>query len=364
MATTADAEFGWELLRESHYSLTLDEINKRLKRAGFAPVSSRMYQHYHKLVRYGFATYLPINQLDVKTLQNPAWDAYIRARSLPRETNLPVILRVPSHEEVIQVPGRARRLSDAYVTVRVAGSRNIEAFTELAARSNGNIEIEFPDSGERHWAELESVTLEASQRYATVRLMFLTVEDAARLTGREILGDRMVKLRLSSGDDVLFGLVVQQLSWLYQASDSARAISEELLVEFRAEKRFAVSPPRISALSLASPLELVVEIAAPATFLLLGSLELARRRVQQRRVARDKKGKESITRAVSGQSSDPEGSSLVDGARSRLQEEIGRAQTSRRGPSPRLEGLWLNQLYPSAERLAESTEEMEIEEQD
>lgn len=90
MATKEDAEQGWRIFREENYALTLDEVNQRLVRQGHSAVSQRMYQRYGKLHRYGYDNYIPINQLDVKTLQNPVWDAAARNRYVARETRLAV----------------------------------------------------------------------------------------------------------------------------------------------------------------------------------------------------------------------------------------------------------------------------------
>lgn len=359
MATVADAEFGWQLYQDSHYSLSLREINKRLKENGFSPIAPRTFQHYQKLVRYGFASYLPINQLDVKTLQDPAWDAFIRARSLPRDTNLSVVLRLQDDDDVIQIRGRARKMSDAYAVIRVTGTRNIEALSRLGARPEQQVVIEFPDSGDVRGALIDAVTLEGARPYASVRVRFLTVEDGARLSGREVLSDQSIRLRLTSSDsDPLFGLVVQQLSWLYQAVDSARAMSEELLVEFRAEKKFAVAPPRVSTLTLQSPMELIVEVAAPATLLLLGAFHIARGRAERSTTAKGKK----VAVPADGTQLPTAHDRVVQTAREKIQSEIGHSAASRRAASPRLEGLWLNQLYPSAERLLDSTDSLEAEE--
>lgn len=71
---------GWEIYKASGYEATLVEINDELSARGLPPVSSRMYVHYRKMRRYGYEQYLPINQLDVCTMEDPIWDRTLRGR--------------------------------------------------------------------------------------------------------------------------------------------------------------------------------------------------------------------------------------------------------------------------------------------
>lgn len=352
MATAADAEVGWQLFQDSHYSFSLDEINRRLRDQGFSPVSSRMYQHYRKLVRYGFATYLPINQLDVKTLQDPAWDAFIRGRAFPYDVNAPVIVRFQGTEEVIEFRGRTRTISDAYVVVVISGSRNIETLSSLSPILDLPGQLQFSDSGEEKWILVDSIVIEPSRRSARVRLRFLSVQETSHLSGRHVLPDRLVRLRFAREEEPLLGSVVQQLQWAYQAVDSSRAICEELLSDMRAQKEFSLGPPRVTALSLQSPLELLVEVGVSAALVLLGALEIARSEEAEH------------TTSSLGSRVLAAGEALIDRARESLRVETGRPSARPGGPSPRLEGLWLNQLYPSAKRLVDSSDDVEATEEE
>jgi hypothetical protein len=63
--TMRAAEVGWSLFQPGGPPPTLDEINAELARCDLPPVSPRMYDHYRRLVRHGFTTYVPINELDM-----------------------------------------------------------------------------------------------------------------------------------------------------------------------------------------------------------------------------------------------------------------------------------------------------------
>ena len=65
-----DAKAGWQIWRQSGFTLARDELNARLEALGHMPVSVRTFAHYEKLRRYGYERYVPINQLDVKSLKD------------------------------------------------------------------------------------------------------------------------------------------------------------------------------------------------------------------------------------------------------------------------------------------------------
>jgi hypothetical protein len=59
------AEVGWSLFQTEDGNRSLDEINQELARRELPGISPRMYDHYGRLVRHGFSTYAPINELDM-----------------------------------------------------------------------------------------------------------------------------------------------------------------------------------------------------------------------------------------------------------------------------------------------------------
>jgi len=98
MPVPENAETGWEIYKASDHELTLGEINDELSARGLPPVSQRMYSHYRKLHRHGYAQDVPINQLDVRTMEDPVWDRALRGRYPLYEVEEPVrilLLRNP-----------------------------------------------------------------------------------------------------------------------------------------------------------------------------------------------------------------------------------------------------------------------------
>lgn len=119
MATFKDAQAGWSIFRDYDFTLSLEEINQRLIGDGFAPVALRTYSHYQKLRRYGYDHYIPINQLDVKTLQNLVWDVSSRNRYPLIETRIPLLVRVQTRDGSFEFRGQGVQISEGSLAVRI-----------------------------------------------------------------------------------------------------------------------------------------------------------------------------------------------------------------------------------------------------
>lgn len=257
MAKYEDTRAGWEIFQESDYTLRLDEINSFLIRQRRSPVSDRTFRHYQKLVRYGFEHYLPINQLDVKTLHNPVWDAATRNRYTTLEANVPVRVRILGASDVLELDGHATRLSESIVIVHLVPS---EATRQLPEQSIGlPAQLEFRGPREVVIATIDSISIRSRPRRISLRLGVLTPLPTPEVLGRERFAPAELLIRVSPrGQDVLLTQVVQQVYWFFQAIESASVISAELLVALDRTQRFAIGPTQIRRLRLESPLEVIV----------------------------------------------------------------------------------------------------------
>jgi hypothetical protein len=59
------AEVGWTVFVADEPRPDLDEINGVLESQELPAISPRMLDHYGRLVRHGFTSYMPINELDM-----------------------------------------------------------------------------------------------------------------------------------------------------------------------------------------------------------------------------------------------------------------------------------------------------------
>lgn len=259
----ADAEAGWEIYRDSDFSLKRAEVNDELHRRGLPPVSDRTFRHYGKLRRFGYERYLPINQLDVHTLRDPIWDKSLRSRYLMYDVHEDGKLFVPSAEGVVVLDATVISLSDGEAVLRVA-STYVNLLTEHAKRTEAPVDVLFAQTGELRLAELDKVTLDRRRRQVVAKVFFSQVESIGSLLGRDPLPAGRVRITVGAkGDAVLLAGTAQQVYWLFQAVEAMRLAASEMLRSVDAQGLRSIPPAEVKRLSVASPLEAVLLGAVP-----------------------------------------------------------------------------------------------------
>lgn len=269
-ATSRDAQEGWEIFRESGYALSFSDLNKALKRAGFRPISARMFQHYHKLVRYGYEEYLPINQLDVRTLQNPVWDAATRNRYTLREISMEAELRFLHRGEFLVLRGLATRISDASVVVRLEGAIAEEVAATKIRAGDQRVDIVFLGTGEVLRGSIESIYARPKEELAVFRIVLTDRGSLEALDLRRPLSVRRLRVEVHDPRDAVYlADVVQSFYWLFQGVEAARAVTDELLIGLDLNQEFAIPAARVDRVRMESPLQVELLLGAPVIFLVL-----------------------------------------------------------------------------------------------
>jgi hypothetical protein len=268
VASRKDAEAGWEIFKDSDYAASLGEINEELIRRDLAPVSARTYRHYFKLHRYGYERYLPINQLDVRTLQDPVWDKGMRTRFqlFPVDQPVRVVLLVDGRP--VQLDGRAGELSEGEAVITLEGRAAVDAVAAIRGADWG-LQVLFTRTGELRLAEAEKVNVDTRRRRVRLTVTFARLRDVDALVERIELAEGQLSITLA-GDSagVLLARTTQDLYWLFQAVESSRLLVAELLSEIDSDGRVRLSPAVVRRLSVASPLEAAILAAGPVLFFL------------------------------------------------------------------------------------------------
>lgn len=254
--------------------MSIDDINERLQDQGFRSVSARTYQHYHKLFRYGYENYVPINQLDVETLQDPVWEDSVRKRYAFRETHLEVEVRLLDGKTLLIFPGLAARVSDAMVVVRFSDSDAVGYFAAHRRRRRAILEIAFRDTGEVIAASLDSIYIEMQRDVAVVRA---AIQDPLLIDGlglREPLDERSLRVVIAARDATVFlGDVAAALYWIFRGIEAARLAADDLLLAVHPEGRFGLPPSRVRRMQLSSPLTIDIVSDAATIVIALGVVE-------------------------------------------------------------------------------------------
>lgn len=266
-----DALEGWEIFKESGYSVSLTEINAELRRRGLRAVSGRMFQHYHKLFRYGYEEYLPINQLDVKTLENPVWDAAVRKRYAFREASVDVDVRLLARDELLTFRGLASRISDSTMVVRFSDGSAVAYFSEHKRRRETPLDILLIATGELLRGSLDSIYIEMRRDVAVLRINLDNPSLVDDLGLRQPLDERRLRITIEPRRaDVFLGDIVQSFYWIFQGIEAARVASEDILLSFDPQRQYGLPPSRIRTISLSSPLRIDLLTNAPTVVLALG----------------------------------------------------------------------------------------------
>lgn len=279
MARYEDARAGWELYRASAYDLSLDEVNDRLTRAGYAPVSVRTYSHYRKLERYGFKRYLSINRLDVATAQDPFVDRAIRSRYRPRNVELPVQLILHTGTGPAEVVGRTTELSEFGLVLIVDDAAQVEALASKPPRRGSATTVNVLDPPATFEGRVEEVTVGDAE--ASIAIEFLRLRPIAEVSGEELLPATNLRLVLRRGDDPYLTDLTRDIYWTTQLVDVATALASEVALGLASDGNAVAPQPRIHRLSMQSPLTLELTVAVPAAVVLLailkGALPMAQR---------------------------------------------------------------------------------------
>ncbi|HJT91240.1 MAG TPA: hypothetical protein VJ777_04765 [Mycobacterium sp.] len=263
MPVPENAQTGWEIYKASDYESTLPEINDELQARSLAPVSQRMYSHYRKLHRYGYEQYIAINQLDVRTMEDPVWDRALRGRYPLNRVEESVRVLLLANDEPVELLGVAEEVSDGEVILRISGSRAMDVFGRAGA-ALWTLEVIFTSTGELRLCDVLKVTLDHRRRRVTVRATFIGVPASEELIARELLSTRTFRIVVGSEVAVpLLARAAQQLFWMFSGTEAVRIAAAEMLQSLDLERRYGVQANRVERLSVASPLEALIMASGP-----------------------------------------------------------------------------------------------------
>lgn len=271
MATFDDAKAGWEIYRASNFALTRDELNRRLIERGMAPISPRTFQHYKKLRRYGYYSYVPINQLDVKTLKDPLWDDAVRHRYPVYHKPVPVRLETRFRDEQVFTKGYTTELSPAVISCKIDEPGFVERLQNPSFKQHimkTRLVVCFVGTNERYGAHVEQVTEHAAERSVVLTMRFVSLTPVELVTNRELLPTATIRLRfVPNRESPLLSETVRKLYWFFQVVETGKVIGEELMGELGLDQ-YAMPSVRVKKLSMGSPLDVLIWVGVPAFWLL------------------------------------------------------------------------------------------------
>jgi hypothetical protein len=254
-ADTTDLRAGWEIYRNAGFQLSLDEINERLEAAGFSKISKRAYDHFRRLERRGFRRYVTINRLDTMSMPDPFSDESIRSRYAYSDANVPTQLVVHMHDQPVEVLGTADSLSDFGTEIVVADNEQASALRESPPPNRTGVSVNFlvPPATAYGFIDFVDTLDPAEVRIGVVFRELTAIQELVGASALETTSFRVVIGRDQSSDTTL-DVVSRDVYWLVQTIESARGIVN-LVLEALAGDSLRTTPPSVSRLSVASPLD-------------------------------------------------------------------------------------------------------------
>lgn len=264
-ARARDVHAGWEVYKASYYAAELEAINRDLDRRGLSPISARTYNHFRKLRRYGYERYVPINQLDVETLRDPALDSGLRSRYRSRSTL--------SSAQIVFLLGDPLILSATMVQASEADVGLIIQDHDLIqpARSalveGTNVLLAIGLDARARMGEIELVESESDKHYVRVGLRRVLSPLAA--LSLEPLAPTVATFRLDTLDSDLLVNSIRTLNMLFVALDSARIVCEEAIEVLGGDSHHVLYPPTLRRLEKTNPAVVELGLSDPALWVFM-----------------------------------------------------------------------------------------------
>lgn len=263
------AEVGWALFRSSQYSLTLAQINQRLEKLGLKPISGRMYDHYGRLVRHGFEQYVTINQFDVQRLRDPVWSAAIRRRYRLREASLPAMVQLIDGEDLLQIRGSVRGLSEAMIIVETEGplDHGLEG-------AHGVVRLGPNSGGHTVPVEVRLVIPDFDRGAGVLELLVLGEVDVSSVARREQLRPADGWLVIDRRNATSLAETVRTMYLGFQVVDAARMVCDAVLADIDSSGIFEIGVPEVRSLSKRNPIAVDLQAAAPLLAVLWSTVRI------------------------------------------------------------------------------------------
>lgn len=267
MAAYKDARAGWEIYRNSGFGLSRSEINKRLRTLGYATIAPRTFLHYQRLERRGLRRYMSINRLDTMHVPDPYADESIRSRHAYSRADVPVQLVVHQPAAQGEVFATADALSDFGTELVVTDAEQIRALRKSSIPDGTPVTVNFLDPPSTTYGRVDFVST-VEPESVRIGVVFEGLIEVQRLIGQTILRTETFYFSVGqSAERPPLDVVSQEVYWLLNAIESARAIVNQLLSAYGAPD-LSVTIPTVEYLKVASPLESWIEVNA-SVFLML-----------------------------------------------------------------------------------------------
>ncbi len=262
-ASPQDARAGWDIYLRAGGDISRDDLNSQLRSAGYSDISARTYEHYHRLLRGGFFKYIPINQFDVARSSDPYEVVATQGRYPYRAADVGIQALIAKASSLFEAFGRAIEVADVGAVLLFDDPDVAAGISSLKLTSGDMLSLRFLEAGRSVTARVSHSDM--NRQIARVDVQYVDVMSIGDITPGSTLDTEDVHFALLSStedDSTTMDLAGRRIFHFFELLEGARSLIN--LVGARQQAPVYAAPPILTRLSIASPLNVVVDIATTA----------------------------------------------------------------------------------------------------
>lgn len=261
-ATPRDTRAGFDIFRSSGGSLSLDDLNALLYEAGYGPVAARTLRHYQNLIEAGFNRYVSINRFDVARAAVPFDNASAKGRYGYVDVDLGVRVVFAKTNKLMEAFGRATEIGEVGALLRFEEQEVVEGLRKLKPQPGDMVTLRYLEAGRTVGGRVVEADVKADP--AVIEVEYAQLISIASVGVGDPLPSVEARFVLSGPEDELKTLDVasRRLYQFFELIEGVRTLANE--AGGTQDDPVYVQPAVLQSLSVASPADLVVQIAEQA----------------------------------------------------------------------------------------------------
>lgn len=258
-ATPRDTRAGFDIFRSAGGEIALEELNDRLVQAGYGLISRRTLDHYRSLVEAGYTRYVAINRFDVSRASAPYENASAMGRYDYRKVDLGVNVVFAKGSRLLEASGRAKEIGEVGAMLLFSETEVVEGLKMLKPQPGNMVTIRYLEAGKTVGGRVIDADLKSDP--ATVEIEYARLISIADVGVGDPLPVRDAGFVLRGPQDAVqtLDLVNRRLYYFFELIEGVRALVNE--AGAHQEGPVYAEPPVLRSLAVASPAQLVIQLA-------------------------------------------------------------------------------------------------------
>lgn len=265
-ATPRDTRAGFDIFRSFGGQISLDDLNARLVAAGYGPVALRTFKHYGNLLDAGYNRYVSINRFDVARAAAPYESASANGRYSYRDADAGVSVVFAKASKLLEAYGRASELGEVGAILQFEDQGVIDGLVQLRPQAGDMVTLRFLEHGRTVGGRVIEADLKSRPALVEVEYSRLLSIAAIGIGVPLPSVEASFVLRGTEDDQQTVDIVGRRLYYFFELLEGLRSLSNG--AGSRQPDPVYAEPPVVKRLSVASPAELIIEIAGPTLALL------------------------------------------------------------------------------------------------